>query len=64
MVNQGENQNEFLRVTPGAPIQSTEAPPVTTGVHVYVPRVGFDKITLEAALCVLGSWGILLVIGA
>lgn len=25
---------------------------------------GYDKVTLQAALCVLGSWSILLIIGA
>ncbi len=29
-----------------------------------MPQEGYDKITISALLCVLGSWSILLIIGA
>jgi hypothetical protein len=35
-----------------------------TAVLIHSPQKGFDEITLEAILCVIGAWGILLVIGA
>ena len=58
-----ENQDgKFKRV--GDQQQFTFNPRVSTGVHVYEPIAGYDKVTLAAAMCVLGSWALLLIIGA
>ena len=31
---------------------------------MYEPIAGYDKVTYAAAMCVLGSWALLLIIGA